>query len=587
MKILEELQTLDIPRQDYARLLYFLGLPQKDIAKITGFTPARISQIKKEDDWDNLLITDRVEMMTEWRYYHLLFKESKSNTDFKEMNHLTSAISKWFTPKKRGKRGPYKKKGMANVNSSDFDVEDFKKKAHEKYMDELFPYQRAYVEKTDNAFKSKKSSGESMLLKGRQIGFTKTLGESSLMRLCDTGHNQIFIASSLRQSFQAREYIKDFVQDVTGKRMQGTETLHFWDGLKIDFLASNFRTAQGYSGDVTIDEFLWMQNFDELTTFVSGCATLSQYNIRYSSTASYKSHPGYLKWIGHEWNRRNKDNPIPIDHASLKEGLLCEDGIFRQIITTPDAVEQGNPLINLDRLKRRYDEDDYNNLFLAQFIDNSQSFFNTEQIQSCMVDSYFDWDDFFLEERPHKPYDNRPVVIGYDPAQIIHSSACVVMALPTKEHPYHRILETFDWHGTDYVEQAENLKKLTERYNVQHISIDRTGVGVPVGDMVKRFFHNVTFYSRTSFEQKTFLVLAAKNMFRDKKIKFDSGEQDIVKSFAKIKLKATRSDLPTFATDNEKERNHADKAWAIMYALGYLQTDGSNKAVNEVRSSVI
>lgn len=578
-----DFDNLKMPADRTARMLYFLGVPQKDIAEAVQHAPSQITYWKQQQGWDQMIAYDRCEMMTEMRYYQILWKDKKSNNDLKELDALRRILDKTFFPRQENKN----KRGTKNLASADFDVEEFKKKVHEKWMDELFPYQRAHVEKVEKIFKDVRSSGESMLLKGRQIGMTKTLGEAALKRLCDTGNDQIFIASSLRQSFQAREYIKDFIQDITGERIQGTETLTFWDGARIDFLATNFRTAQGYSGDVTIDEFLWMQNFYELSKFVSGCATLAQYNVRYSSTASFKGHPGYLKWIGSAWNKKNHDNPIPVDHASLKDGILCEDGIFRQIITTEDAVEQGNHLINLDRLKLRYDADEYGNLFLAWFIDTSESFFNANHIQSCMVDSYFAWDDFFIEERPQKPYADRQVVIGFDPAKEIDISACAVIALPTPDYPKKRVLETFNWHGTDYVEQVENIKRLTERYNVAHIGIDRTGVGIPVADMVKKFFPNVVEYSKTSIEAKSFLVIEAKRLFKEREIEFDTKERDILDSFLSIRFMQTRSNLLTIGSERDPNNAHADIAWAIMYALGFQKSDGTSSLEQRVRGATI
>jgi hypothetical protein len=68
-------------------------------------------------------------------------------------------------------------------------------------------------------------------------------------------------------------------------------------------------------------------------------------------------------------------------------GRLCEDGQWRQIVTVEDAVRGGCTLFGLEELRRKYSPEDFANLLMCQFIDDSASVFTLANLQRCMVDS--------------------------------------------------------------------------------------------------------------------------------------------------------------------------------------------------------
>ena len=67
--------------------------------------------------------------------------------------------------------------------------------------------------------------------------------------------------------------------------------------------------------------------------------------------------------------------------------------------------------------------------------------------------------------------------LGYDPSRTRDDATCVVIAPPLENGGKFRILEKHSWRGQSFKYQAEQVKKLTERFNVQHIGIDTTGIG--------------------------------------------------------------------------------------------------------------
>ncbi len=109
-----------------------------------------------------------------------------------------------------------------------------------------------------------------------------------------------------------------------------------------------------------------------------------------------------------------------------------------------------------------------------------------EELQRCMVDTLEEWEDY--APFAANPFGSRPVWIGYDPSHRGDSAGCVVLAPPVVAGGKFRILERHQWKGMDFATQAESIRKLTEKYNVEYIGIDATGLGVGVFQLVRSFY---------------------------------------------------------------------------------------------------
>ena len=136
--------------------------------------------------------------------------------------------------------------------------------------------------------------------------------------------------------------------------------IQLWNGAELRFLGTNYHTAQGYSGNVYVDESFWIRGFEDLNTVASAMATHKKWRITYFSTPSVLNHPAYGLWSGDEFNTgRNKDEKIEIDlsHAALKDGAFCADEIWRQIVTIEDAERKGCDLFDIQSLRFRYSKD--------------------------------------------------------------------------------------------------------------------------------------------------------------------------------------------------------------------------------------
>jgi hypothetical protein len=298
----------------------------------------------------------------------------------------------------------------------------------------------------------------------------------------------------------------------------------------------------------------------------------------YISTPSSLSHPAYAFWSGANFNRgKAKADRVEIDlsHANLAGGKLCADRQWRQIVTVEDAVQGGCDLFDLDELRGEYSEDEYRNLLMCEFMDDTASVFPLASLQRCMVDSWELWEDY----KPFalRPLGSRPVWIGYDPAKggKGDSAGCVVLAPPAVPGGKFRVLERHRWSGMDFAAQAEAIRQMTIRYNAAYIGIDSTGIGEGVLQLVRQFYPAVTEIQYNP-SIKIRMVMKAMDVIDKGRLEFDSGWNDLAAAFMSIRRGVTAGKMPTFEASRSEETSHADIAWATMQALLHEPLAGAN-----------
>jgi hypothetical protein len=128
--------------------------------------------------------------------------------------------------------------------------------------------------------------------------------------------------------------------------------------------------------------------------------------------------------------------------------------------------------------------------------------------------------------------------------------------------------------GLDYEQQADEIRKLTFRYNVEFIGIDVTGLGEAVAELVEKFFPGVTRY-QYSLDVKARLVIKTQNIIDRGRLQFDAGDTAIAQSFMAIRRVMTDSQKHiTYAAGRRGDTGHSDIAWAIMHALANEPLEG-------------
>ena len=223
---------------------------------------------------------------------------------------------------------------------------------------------------------------------------------------------------------------------------------------------------------------------------------------------------------------------------------------------------------------------------MCGFVDDSFSVFPLSMLQPCMVDSWELWTDF--KPFSQRPYGWLPVWVGYDPSHTGDAAGLVVLAQPTSPGGALRVLHQEQFKGMDYEAQAKAIKTITEKYNVTAITVDTTGMGNGVYQLVQKFFPSVRGLNY-SVESKTMLVLKALQVIKSGRLEFDAGNKDMAASLMAIKRELTASGRNvTYAAGRSQETGHSDLAWALLNALSHepLET-GTDLATPQGQSFLV
>ncbi|MDT8758226.1 terminase family protein [Sphingomonas psychrotolerans] len=595
-----------------ARSLYHRGFTLGEIADEMGVAYGTVGSWKARDGWDNdrpsMIVADRLEA----KIATLLDKDPFTEGDMKRVDFMmrqlerAARIAKYEQTGKEGDLNPK----IANRNSDEVKAKKTENRknhlSHEQFaalLDDFharnFDYQELWWSRRDERTRK--------IRKSRQVGATWYFAREALAKIAQDvldgkqPRNQIFLSASQRQANKFRREIVSWVKRVTGVELKGNpimldltyqaasedeEAPPSFDMVGMYPLSTNSATAQGESGDFYFDEYAWVHGFATLKKVASAMATHTIYKRTYFSSASSKTHESYAFWSGEEWNtgRAKADQrPFDISLRNLRHGAVMPDGSWQHQLTIHDAVSGGlGALVDVEELRREYSEDEFRNLFECEDIDDSESSFPYARINPARVDSFAKWRDFrpaLLDVPGGRPFGDKPVWLGYDPnKQGRDDAALAVIAPPDKPGGKFRVLAKYRLNGRDFQGQADFIKDIASRFNVTDISIDTTGHGQAVWELVERWFPLVRKIEY-SVASKTALVIKGQNVFRSNRIEFDAGWSDVMAAFMAIRPTVTGSGRNvTYVARRSGTIGHADIAWAILHALSNEPLDVAGAA---------
>lgn len=579
------LDVAPIAPRTRARSLYWQGWAIQQIADELGLNPNTIASWKGRDKWDEASSVKKLQDNLECRLAQLIAKPKWHGEDYKQFDALMRGVERTVRMEKYAKGGNEVDLNpkVANRNAP----EVLAKKAGKKNLidrEGLEKLEAAFHEQNlafqDNWWKARKQRTR-FIIKSRQIGATWYFAREALIHGLQTGNNQIFISASRSQALIFRNYIVDFVREVLGMELSGNPMVikrgDDEDGqplppIELHFLGTNYRTAQGYHGDVYIDEAFWIYGFEQLEKVAKAMATHTRYHRTYFSTPSVMAHEAYPIWSGEKYNKRRAKADrakIDISHEALKDGHLGTDRIWRQIVNIDDAMDGGiGPFINREELEFENSAEEFELLFLCQFLDDTQSTFPFEYMRRCGVDPFTAWKDF--KEFARRPFGDGEVWIGYDPngeSGNGDDAGLIVVAPPAKAGGKFRLLEKHRYRGKDYQQQNAAIKAICQRYNVTHIAIDTTGIGSAVYSLVSAWFPSARAIRYTS-EVKAMMVFKTKKVIGDGRLEYAKHWTDVTNSFMAIRPKVTKGGKAvTYVAGRAGNSGHADLAWATMHAI--------------------
>lgn len=563
-----------------ARSLYLHRWTPKEIANELNLPNARIIYYWAQKwHWADMLSHESIEEAINRRILVLANRDNKNELELKEIDSLIAQHCKLMAQKSkhaeklaeikaqtqgsyasgeeaaaRDENGGGKRKYRKN------DISGIQQEELELFAGEtLFFYQQYLRANKHHAIRN--------ILKSRQIGATWYFAFEALEDAIISGDPQIFLSASRAQAEVFRSYIVNIAQQFFGVTLTGNP-IRLSNGAELRFLSTNKNTAQSYSGHLYCDEYLWVPNFAKLNEVASAMATHDKWRTTYFSTPSAKTHQGYPFWTGDEWKQGDKQRSkitFPEFDEYRDGGRLCPDGQWRYVITLEDAIDGGFNLANIERLRNKYNRDTFNMLYMCVFVDSGDSVFKFHMLEKCGVDIEMWQDHDFSAPRP---FGNREVWGGFDPARSGDTSTFVIIAPPQFEGERFRVLATFYWQGLNFNYQANQIKELFQRYNMTYIGVDITGIGSGVFELVQNFAMRQAVAIHYGLESKNRLVMKMIDVIESQRIEWDGEAKEIPASFLAIRRTSTaKGGGMTFVADRTKETGHADVFFAIAHAI--------------------
>ncbi|WP_041691849.1 terminase large subunit domain-containing protein [Erwinia billingiae] len=550
------MKTVTDPR-DEAKSLYWQAYSIPQIAQRLRLSANTIYSWRRRDAWDATTPIQRALERTDVRYLRLMAKEDLSAHDFKTLDVLGRQLARLARDERKEKDQEKKEKTPKN-HFSDEQIAELRTLV----LESLFEHQKRWYKQRERRNR--------FILKSRQIGASWYFAREALLRALETGTNQIFLSASRAQAFQFKKFIIFLARSI-GVELKGGDEIILSNGATLYFLGTSAATAQSYTGDLYFDEAFWVANFLNLRKVAAGMATHVGLRRTYFSTPSSEEHEAFEFWSGKLFNNgRDKKERADLDlsHKALKDGQLCADNIWRQIVTVQDVIDQGFPFIDLEEIQSENSPDEFDNLYRCIFVKQGERAFNYNALINCGVDGYSgiwpDWNPY-----APRPLGNRKVWIGYDPngnSDKGDSAGLVVLAPPLVPGGKFRVVERHQLRGMEFEEQAEFIKRLIKIYDVQHIDIDGTGIGAAVHQLVVKFFPAAQMHVYTPSVKRQ-LVLKAQMVIRAGRFEYDAGMMDIVSSFMTVRKFITQGGHTSYASDRKRGSSHGDLAWATMHAL--------------------
>ncbi|MFV9685476.1 terminase large subunit domain-containing protein [Pantoea sp. KXB45] len=561
-----------------ARALYLRRYTPKEIASELNLPNARIIYYWAEKEgWADMLSHESTEDAIERRIQLLTGRDGKTELELKELDQLIA-----HAVKLRAQNNKHKEKlaaarpasaGSSNGGSEEESDQPRGKRKYNKNdvsglteddlnlwaEEHLFGYQKHLRLNIGQQVRN--------ILKSRQIGATWYFAFEAFENAVLTGDPQIFLSASRAQAEVFRSYIVNIAQEYFGITLTGNP-IRLSNGAELRFLSTNKNTAQSYSGHLYCDEYFWVPNFARLNEVASAMATHDKWRTTYFSTPSAKTHQAYPFWTGEEWKKGSKKRAavvFPTFDAMRDGGRLCPDGQWRYVITMEDAIANGFNLASIDKLRNRYSKDTFDMLYMCVFVDSKDAVFSFSDLEKCGTDITF-WQDH--DPKARRPFGDRPVWGGYDPARSGDLSTFVIMAPPVLAGEKFRVLAIINWRGMNFRHQASEIKKLFARYNFTYLGVDVTGIGQGVYDNIHPFAMRVLKPIRYDLSTKNRLVLKAADVIESGRIEWDADLKEVAASFMSIRRAVTKSgSAVTFVADRTAETGHAEAAWAIMHSL--------------------
>jgi len=395
-----------------------------------------------------------------------------------------------------------------------------------------------------------------VMLKSRAVGGSFLIAlESFIDSMCNPNNLILLMSYTLDQSLELFRKVKDYIKLFSNIRIRyGDEVytfatvndkmteVEFRNGSRIISLPNSPNRARGYRANhVYLDEAAMFKKDFELKSALMGTTIGKEGRISLISTPKGKRGWFYQAYMsGKNPDEKGEKWSVHEIHYSRAPHITQRDLEAIRSVLSPLEWEQEMEL---------------------RFLDEINAVFPYEVILACC-------EDYELELKPC----SNPVYMGIDFGR--YRDSTVICCLEKLEDEL-KIVFLHEMVGVDFNQQLETIEKIIKVFNPASIYIDKTGLGIPLYDLMVRK-HPQTRGVTFTHSSKEAMVKTLINVIHNKKIKMPLHERLInqLRVFQKIEKTTTTS-------YSAPEGEHDDYVMALALAVSAALTTQPTKPAIE------
>jgi phage FluMu gp28-like protein len=351
-------------------------------------------------------------------------------------------------------------------------------------------------------------------------------GLDAVLTALETGDNSILLSASQDQADllidKALEHAQRLEIDVIAANKS---EIILPNGAKLIARPANFRTVQGFDGNVWFDEFAWVYNNKRLFEVAAPIAARGDRRITIGSTPFEMGDQFY----------------------EIMDGMSGRFQLFsRHVVSVDDAVNAGCP-VNIAELLDLYDPVMFDCFFRCRYFESGNSLIDYDVILKAQGQCLNALTEGEL---------NGGMDIGRtrDVTEFIF--------VEQLEKVYVRRMETLK--KTPFDEQKRAARGFLKAWTFKSFNIDQTGIGMNIAEDLHREFPRIVRPITFTAENKERMALNIKELFDTEKIMIPF-DHNLIAQIHAIKRSVSGKGFKYDAKRSE-EIGHADKFWALALA---------------------
>ena len=510
-----------------ARRLWLSGYSSIDVAEKVGCNPDTINDWRVRYRWDEGSDDETIEGIKS-QVAAITAEGAQSDAQVRKLDKLTKALRRMEQSAPKGRlRGGGKKDKTQRLSVEV--IGDMKTRV----LDKLYAYQREFVQ-DESRFR--------ICLKARQTGFSFSLGAEVLLGALSRNENQIVVSASQDQSDIVRAYCVKWCEELDVEYLEDKGCMVFPGGAKAYFLPCNWRTVQGYTGDVYLDEFAWHMSPTKMWLAIVPAVTVGKERLTITSTP-YTEYDRF----GEIWTQPDK-------YPRFKRFKV---DIYR-------AIADGHR-VDIDELRDLFDAMTFAQAYECRFFADEMSLLSPAEVRDAFRDDALN------------AYADATLTGGVDIGRFKDlTAAALVESQGDSKNGEVWLRHMMKLEKMAFAAQEDVIGGLFEMFRLRRLYMDRTGIGAQMTEDLQRRYPGKVAGIWFTREIKEQLALAVKKLFETRRIRIPN-DRDLTMQLHAIRRKATEKGF-TYDADRNEEIKHADLFWALALAL--KDAAGTRRIIN-------